>query len=254
VKARKSRQSTPKTIKTAKIAKNKKLFSSKETCFAGDLVVFNILERYLIGMEELTAKEKKILDFVTDFSKKNGYSPSVRDIQIGLSIKSTSTVHAYVERLSEKGYIDKSSGKSRSLRTNDPTPSPKTYARIPLVGKVTAGQPILAIENIEGYLDFPLVKRSLRESPSSLFALRVSGESMINAGILDGDILVVQKEPIAENGEIVVAMVEDSATVKTYYKEHGHFRLQPQNPTMEPIIVNECTIVGKVISVMRFYN
>lgn len=205
-------------------------------------------------MEELTTKEQEMLDFITDFTRRNSYPPSVRDIQKGLSIKSTSTVHNYIERLAEKGVLNKSSGKSRSLRASSLSPEQKKYATIPLVGKVTAGTPILAVENIEGYLDFPLVKRSYRESPGSLFALRVSGESMIEAGIMDGDIIVVQKEDVAENGEIVVAMVEDSATVKAFFKENGHFRLQPRNQTMDPIIVDDCTILGKVISVMRFYN
>ncbi|MGM9680701.1 MAG: transcriptional repressor LexA [Eubacteriales bacterium] len=205
-------------------------------------------------MEKLTDKEREMLNFITDFTRQNSYPPSVRDIQKGLGIKSTSTVHNYIERLTEKGVLNKSSGKSRSLRPGELSPAQKSYATIPLLGKVTAGMPILAVENIEGYLDFPLVKRSYREAPGSLFALRVSGESMIEAGIMDGDIIVVQKEDVAENGEIVVAMVDDSATVKTFYRENGHFRLQPRNPRMDPIIVDDCTILGKVISVMRFYS
>ncbi|MGM9637409.1 MAG: transcriptional repressor LexA [Eubacteriales bacterium] len=205
-------------------------------------------------MEKLTEKEREMLNFITDFTRQNSYPPSVRDIQKGLGIKSTSTVHNYIERLTEKGVLNKSSGKSRSLRPGELSPEQKSHATIPLLGKVTAGMPILAVENIEGYLDFPLVKRSYREAPGSLFALRVSGESMIEAGIMDGDIIVVQKEDVAENGEIVVAMVEDSATVKTFFRENGHFRLQPRNSRMEPIIVDDCTILGKVISVMRFYS
>lgn len=205
-------------------------------------------------MEKLTEKEREMLNFITDFTRQNSYPPSVRDIQKGLGIKSTSTVHNYIERLTEKGVLNKSSGKSRSLRPGELSPEQKSYATIPLLGKVTAGMPILAVENIEGYLDFPLVKRSYREAPGSLFALRVSGESMIEAGIMDGDIIVVQKEDVAENGEIVVAMVEDSATVKAFFRENGHYRLQPRNSNMEPIIVDDCTILGKVISVMRFYS
>lgn len=205
-------------------------------------------------MIKLTQRESEMLEFITEFTRTNSYPPSVRDIQQGLGYKSTSTVHNYLERLNEKGAINKSSGKSRGLRPGDLTPEQKNYATIPLVGKVTAGSPILAVENIEGYLDFPLVKRSYRESPGSLFALHVQGESMIEAGILNGDIIVVQKEDVAENGEIVVALIDDRATVKAFYKENGHFRLQPRNSTMDPIIVDECTILGKVISVMRFYS
>ncbi len=205
-------------------------------------------------MLKLTERESEMMEFITEFTRTNSYPPSVRDIQQGLGYKSTSTVHNYLERLNEKGAINKSSGKSRGLRPGDLTPEQKNYATIPLVGKVTAGVPILAVENIEGYLDFPLVKRSYREAPGSLFALHVQGESMIEAGIMNGDIIVVQKEDVAENGEIVVALIDDSATVKAFYKENGHFRLQPRNSTMEPIIVDECTILGKVISVMRFYN
>lgn len=205
-------------------------------------------------MEKLTEKEEQIYRFIGDFNRKNGYPPSVRDIQSGLSIRSTSTVHSYINKLTEKGALNKSSGKSRGLRTEDIDPSQKNHTRIPMIGRVTAGQPILAVENIRGYLDFPLLKKSARDNSTTLFALRVSGESMIEAGIMDGDIVVVRKQSAVDNGEIVVALVEDGATVKAFYKEDGHFRLQPRNSTMDPIIVDECTIIGKVISVMRFYD
>lgn len=205
-------------------------------------------------MEQLTEKEELIYKFIGDFNRKNGFPPSVRDIQSGLSIKSTSTVYNYIQRLVEKGVLNKTSGKSRGLRTEQVDPVQKNYARIPLIGKVTAGQPILAVENIRGYINFPLVKRSTRDNQNSLFALRVSGESMIEAGIMNGDIVVVRKQESVENGEIVVALIDDSATVKVFYKENGHYRLQPRNSAMEPIIVDECTIIGKVVSVMRFYD
>lgn len=204
-------------------------------------------------MEKLTPKEQRFYDYITDTIRTQGFPPSVRDIQQALSIKSTSTVHAYIQRLEEKGAIVKSDRKSRSLRVNDPTPAQKDVAHIPLVGTVAAGLPILAEQNIEAYIDIPLTKRSLRSS--DLFALRVKGESMIGVGIMDGDIIVVRKENVAENGEIVVALVGDEATVKTFYKEDGHFRLQPENPTMDPIIVyDELFILGKVVSVHRFYK
>lgn len=203
-------------------------------------------------METLNPKEKIFYDYISETIQTQGFPPSVRDIQQALGIKSTSTVHAYLQRLEDKGYIRKSDRKSRSLRVSDPTPSKKDVAHIPIVGTVAAGTPILAVENIEDYIDLPLTKRSLRGS--DLFALRIKGESMIGVGIMDGDVIVVRKENVAENGEIVVALVGDEATVKTYYRENGHFRLQPENPTMAPIIVeDELVILGKVVSVHRFY-
>lgn len=203
-------------------------------------------------MEQLTAKEKELYEFIIEFSNTYSYPPTVRDIQQGLNIKSTSTVHSYIERLKEKGYLNHSDRKSRSIRAVDPTPAKRDVAHIPIVGTVAAGVPILAAQNIEDYIDLPLTRRSLRSS--DLFALRVKGESMIGVGIMDGDIIVVRKENVAQNGEIVVALVGDEATVKTYYKENGHFRLQPENPTMAPIIVeNELVILGKVVSVHRFF-
>lgn len=203
-------------------------------------------------MEPLTSKEKVFYDYISEIIQTQGYPPTVRDIQQALNIKSTSTVHAYVQRLEEKGYIRKSDHKSRSLRVSDPTPQKRDIAHIPIVGTVAAGLPILAAQNIEDYIDLPLTRRSLRGS--DLFALRVKGESMIGVGIMDGDLIVVRKENVAENGEIVVALVGDEATVKTYYRENGHFRLQPENPTMAPIIVeDELVILGKVISVHRFF-
>lgn len=201
--------------------------------------------------QPLNDKEKKILDYIIDVKRRDGFAPSVRDIQRDLSIKSTSTVHAYLEKLEKKGWIHKENGKSRTLRTELFANDKKNTAKVPILGRVTAGMPILAVENHEGYIDFPMYKGSYVHN--DLFALRVTGESMINAGILDGDIVVIRKESYAENGDIVVALIEDEATVKTFYKENGHFRLQPQNPEYEPIIVNEVLILGKVISVMRFY-
>lgn len=202
---------------------------------------------------QLTEKEKAMFDYINDIIKREGYSPSVRDIQSALSIKSTSTVHSYLERLEKKGLILKESGKSRTLRTEaSSVEEPHRTLRVPLLGRVRAGMPILAVENYEGYIDYPLLNRSY--SANQLFALRITGNSMIEAGIFDGDIIIVRKEAVAENGEIVVALVEDEATVKTFYKENGHFRLQPENSSMDPIIVDEVFILGKVIAVFRFYN
>jgi len=198
-------------------------------------------------MTELTEKERKMLEYISETIRKNGYSPSVRDIRSVLGIKSTSTVHLYLERLEKKGYIKKESAKSRTLRLE--TPDPISDA-IPIIGKVTAGQPILAVENYDGYVTFA---PSSSYEKSELFALRVTGTSMINAGILEGDVVVVKQQTTAENGDIVVAMIDDEATVKTFYKENGHYRLQPENSDMQPIIVNELYILGKVIASIRYY-
>ncbi len=200
---------------------------------------------------KISEKEKAIYDYINETIRQEGYSPTVRDIQAALGIKSTSTVHAYLARLEEKGMIRKDPGKSRTLKTSDSGRESRNTARVPLLGSVRAGMPILAVENYEGYIDYPLMNRSY--GANELFALRIKGESMIEAGILDGDIIIVKKESCAENGDIVVALVEDGATVKTFYKEQGHFRLQPENSAMEPIIVDEVYILGKVVANFRFY-
>lgn len=196
-------------------------------------------------------KEQAIYDYINETIRREGYSPTVRDIQAALGIKSTSTVHAYLRRLEERGMIRKDPGKSRTLQTDAAIGEPKRTLRVPLLGQVRAGMPILAVENYEGYIDYPLMNRAY--GANELFALRVTGDSMIEAGILDGDIIVVKKEMSAENGEIVVALVEDSATVKTFYREDGHFRLQPENSRLAPIIVDEVYILGKVVANLRFY-
>ena len=198
-------------------------------------------------MQNLNEKEKKIYKFIVDCINTEGYSPSVRDICAALEIKSTSTVHMYIKKLKEKGYLKKNDNISRSLR---PDTIDAVY-RVPILGKVTAGQPITAIENHEGYFSFS--SDGVKYEGENLFALRVSGTSMIEAGILDGDIVIVERTPVAENGQIIVAMVDDSATVKTFYKENGRFRLQPENSSMEPIIVDEVVILGRVVASCRYY-
>lgn len=204
-------------------------------------------------MEHLTDREKDILAYITKTLSEKGYSPSVRDIKSALSIRSTSTVHTYLQRLEEKGLLSKENGKSRTLRV-DPAyqASIGIHSRIPILGRVTAGMPILATENFDGYVNFPTVKENGRTE--GLFALRVYGTSMIEAGILDGDVVIVEKTETADSGEIVVAMIEDEATVKTFYKEDGHYRLQPENSTMQPIIVNSVQILGRVITSLRYYH
>lgn len=202
-------------------------------------------------MQPLTKKEQQVYEYIYEAIRHDGYSPSIRDIQNNVGIKSTSTVHAYLSKLEEKGYIRKENGKSRSLHIDSSGRDNRHSTKVPLLGKVTAGRPILAVENFECYLDFPLMNRAYDHN--DLFALRVAGESMIEAGIMDGDIVVIKKEHYAENGQIVVALIEDEATIKTFYKEHGHYRLQPENSSMEAIIVDEVYILGKVISVLRYY-
>ena len=234
----------------------------KTTFWRTKIIIFGV-EDYPLRKKEgmknlktqaLTDKEKKILDFISEWTRKNGYPPAVRDIQQALSIKSTSTVHSYIKRLEDKKFLERDAGKSRSLKPVETSPvsvEQRRSVKIPVVGKVAAGAPILAVENQEESIYFPIVKRS--HMGAQLFALRVKGRSMIEAGIMPDDFVVVQKCPVAENGDIVVALIGDEATVKTYYKENGHFRLQPENHTLEPIIVDNLIILGKVISVMRFY-
>ncbi len=203
-------------------------------------------------MRKTTDREQEILQYIAETIDKKGYSPSVRDIKTALNIKSTSTVHMYLQRLTEKDLLSKEDGKSRTLRIGSAYAPPVFGMRIPILGRVTAGQPILAFENYDGYVLFPQERG--KADPDSLFALRVSGTSMIDAGILDGDLVIVEKQSSAENGDIVVALIEDEATVKTFYKENGHFRLQPENTTMEPIIVDEVEILGRVITSVRYYS
>lgn len=192
------------------------------------------------------SKEKEMQVF--NFIKKclgEGYSPSVREIMDHMGFKSTSTAHRYIEILSREGLIEKKDNLNRALRLPN-----SSSASVPILGTVTAGQPITAIEDITGYIGF----EADHCDPSELFALTIRGESMINAGILDGDIVIVQRCSYAENGDIVVAFIDRSdATVKRFFKENGHFRLQPENDTMDPIIVDEVEILGKVIGLKRYY-
>ncbi|MBO5408237.1 MAG: transcriptional repressor LexA [Clostridia bacterium] len=205
---------------------------------------------------ELTKKQKLIYDFINDFQEKNGYPPTVRDICIGVGLRSTATVFTHLKNLEEKGVLNKSSSKNRAISVVKDTADfmPKEsetpdILEIPLLGKVAAGSPILAVENIERTFPLPLDMATNKE----MFMLRVQGESMINAGILNGDFIIVSRQPTAENGEMVVAMINDEVTVKTFYKEDGYFRLQPENDAMEPIIVTQLTILGKVVGLFRKY-
>ena len=205
---------------------------------------------------QATDKQQRVLDYVREQIKKDGYAPSVRDICKALDLKSTSTVHGYLARLEKKGLIQKAALKPRTLRIVGEESereedrgfyTSKEMVDVPIVGRVTAGMPILAVENIED--SFPLPIDFVGNSES--FMLKVRGDSMIDAGILDGDLVLVKKQNTAENGDIVVALIDDEATVKKFYKEKGFIRLQPQNQFMQPILVPTCTILGKVAGVFR---
>ena len=192
------------------------------------------------------AKQQKILDFIRSEIETKGYPPSVREICAAVGQRSTSSVHMHLTQLEKKGLIRRDATKPRALELLD---SPLSKARtVPLVGKVTAGQPILAIENIEDQLIIP---NDLASMDTELFALRVQGESMIEAGILDGDIVIVHSQERAENGDIVVALIGDEATLKRIYYENGHVRLQPENHTKAPIIVPRAEVRGKVVALVR---
>ncbi len=196
-------------------------------------------------MKPLSNNQQKIFDFLKECSDE-GRIPSVREIGNEVGLSSTSTVHYHLNALEEKGYISREHGVNRCIRING---SERTVS-VPVVGRVAAGYPILAIEDIECYVHVPDSFKRGRE----LFALRVQGESMIKAGIFDNDIVVVNRTPVAENGEIVVALVGEEATVKRFYKEDGHYRLQPENDSFEPIIVDEVVLLGKVVSLIRNYE
>ena len=195
----------------------------------------------------LNVQEKRVFDYLKEQIREKGYPPSIREICAALNFKSTSSVHQYIARLAEKGYIDKGDLKTRAIKIvgDEPTIS------IPIVGKVAAGEPILAQENIEDYFSIGESFFSQSDLKNETFVLKVQGESMINAGINNGDYIIVSKENTARNGQIVVAMIDGNATVKTFYKEKNHVRLQPENDSMEPIIVKDVQIVGKVVGLFR---
>ncbi len=203
-------------------------------------------------MQSLTEKEREMYQYICKVMEEKSYAPSVRDIQNALGIKSTATVHSYLNKLEDKGYIQKEQGKSRTLRIGADTPlTSQATIRVPIVGQVAAGLPILAEQNYDGYIDF-CPQRGL--SRAELFALRIKGESMIEAGIMNGDYVIVSRTSYVENGDIAVVLLDDEATVKTFYRENGAFRLQPENHTMKPIITKEVYILGKVIANIRYYH
>lgn len=208
--------------------------------------MINISER-ITDMAVLTDKEKMVFDYIAECFAETGYSPSVRDIQSAVGFASTATVYSYIERLVDKGVLIKDANKSRSLRPKAAAP----VYNVPILGKVTAGAPIFAFEEDLGSVTFCTDGR--RFPPNSLFALKVRGNSMTGAGIMNGDTVVVEKVSNASEGDIVVALIDDEATVKTFYRDGNRFRLQPENPEYEPIYTDHVMILGRVVASVRYY-
>jgi repressor LexA len=206
----------------------------------------------IMSYGKISAKQREILEYLKSQILTKGYPPAVREICEAVKLKSTSSVHSHLETLEKNGYIRRDPSKPRAIEIVDDefNVTRRELVSVPIVGTITAGQPILAVENIEGYFPVPAEYMPNEET----FMLKVKGESMINAGIFDGDKILVQKQSTASNGEIVVALIDDSVTVKTFYKEKGYYRLQPENDTMDPIIVTELNILGKVIGLFRLFH
>lgn len=201
---------------------------------------------------KITDKQREILEYIKKEILNKGYPPTVRDICEAVHLKSTSSVHSHLETLEKNGYIRRDPTKPRAIEIVDDNfnLTRREVVNVPMVGHVAAGQPLLAVENIESYFPIPAEFMPNQET----FMLKVKGESMINAGIFDGDQILVEQCREARNGDMVVALIDDSATVKTFFKEEGHIRLQPENDSMEPIIVPDCQILGKVFGVFRFFR
>jgi len=200
---------------------------------------------------KITDKQREILEYMKTEILNKGYPPTVRELCDAVNLKSTSSIHAHLETLEKNGYIRRDPSKPRAIEIVDDNFNlvRREVVNVPIVGRVAAGQPLLAVQNIDNY--FPIPAEYMPNEQT--FMLNVKGESMINAGILDGDTILVRQCNTARNGDMVVALVDDSATVKTYYKEDGHIRLQPENDNMDPIIVPDCEILGKVFGVFRFF-
>lgn len=198
---------------------------------------------------KITTKQKEILEYIKNTILSKGYPPAVREICEAVGLRSTSSVHAHLETLEKNGYIRRNPSKPRCIEIVDDSfnLARREIVNVPVIGTVAAGQPILAVENVDNYFPIPAEYMPSGE----VFMLVVKGESMINIGIFDGDKVLVLKQNTASNGDVVAALVDDSATVKTFYKEDGYYRLQPENDTMEPIIVNDVKILGKVIGLFR---
>ncbi len=201
--------------------------------------------------EPKSSKQKEIYDYIKSQIHLKGYPPSVREICSAVGLSSTSTVHGHLARLEKKGLIRRDPTKPRAIEVLEETSMRKELVDIPIIGTVTAGKPILAIENIEDSFPIPI---SYIKSNNQHFMLKVKGESMIDAGIYNGDLAIIEQVSTAENGEIVVALIGNEATIKRFYKEEGHIRLQPENKTMSPIIVDDCQILGRLVGLFRDYK
>lgn len=204
---------------------------------------------------KISAKQREILEYIKESILNHGYPPAVREICDAVNLRSTSSVHSHLETLEKNGYIRRDPTKPRAIEIIDDSfnLARRELVNVPIIGTVTAGQPILAVENIQGY--FPIIPEFVRNKQT--FMLTVRGESMINAGIFDGDYILVEETPVADNGDIIVALIEDSVTVKTFYKEKHQIRLQPENDSMDPIIVPEgvsFSIVGKIVGLFRSFR
>ena len=201
---------------------------------------------------KISDKQREILEYIKAEILNKGYPPAVREICEAVKLKSTSSVHAHLETLEKNGYIRRDPTKPRAIEIVDENfnLTRREMVNVPIVGRVAAGEPILAVENIENY--FPIPAEFMPNEQT--FILQVQGESMVNAGILNGDMVLVEQQQTADNGDMVVALIDDGATVKTFYKEEGFIRLQPENDFMDPIIVRDCQILGKVIGVFRFFK
>ena len=203
-----------------------------------------------MGNGNITEKQSEILEYIKAQILERGFPPAVREICEAVHLKSTSSVHSHLETLEKNGYIRRDPTKPRAIEILDESfnLTRREMAQVPIIGRVAAGEPLLAEQNIEDYFPIPVERLPNNQT----FLLRVRGDSMVNVGILDGDYILVEQRPTAENGEIVVALVEDGATVKRFFKEDGHYRLQPENDAMDPIIVDDVTILGKMIGLLRF--
>ncbi|ABR34717.1 MULTISPECIES: transcriptional repressor LexA [Clostridium] len=201
-------------------------------------------------MSDEKDKQSEIYEFLKSYTESKGYPPSVREICEAVSLRSTSTVHGHLKRLEKKGMIKRDPSKPRALEIAELSMPKKEMINIPIIGKITAGLPILATENIEDTFTLPL---DFIKHDRELFMLRVSGESMVNAGIRDNDLAIIESAQTAINGDIVVALIEDSATIKRFFKEKDHIRLQPENDAMDPIIVDDCMILGKLVGIFRSF-
>ena len=201
---------------------------------------------------KISKKQEEILEYIKSQILERGFPPAVREICEAVNLKSTSSVHSHLETLEKNGYIHRDPTKPRAIEILDDTfnLTRREMVNVPIIGRVAAGEPLLAQQNIENYFPIPAEMMPNKQT----FLLQVQGESMINAGILNGDYILVQQQQTADNGDKVVALIDDGATVKTFYREEGIIRLQPENDFMDPIIVKDCTILGKVIGVFRFFE